>query len=100
MRTRHFKTPDVHVHELAGVDQTLRAGRDDRLRAIFSNTGQPLRLAGAGGCDSEQVGLRNAPEEKMISSPVQGPDGSEGQLILKSEPFRFPDRLEILGKGQ
>ena len=86
--------------EHACVNQTLRAVRDCRFRAIFSDTRQPLRLAEAGGRDSEQVWAEEWSRRENNLSPLYGPDGSEGQLIVKSEPFRFPDRLEIFGKGQ
>ncbi len=90
MRTRDFKAPDVHVDELAGVNQTLRAARDCRFRAIFSNTGQPLRLAGAGGRDPEQVGLRYGPEEKIISRPSKVQTGLKVNRFSKVSRFGSP----------
>ena len=88
--TRDFKTPDVHVDEFAGVDQTLRVARDCRFKAIFSDTSQPLRLAGAGGRDPEQAGPRNCPEEKMISCPAKVQTGLKVNRFSKVSRFGSP----------
>ncbi len=90
MRTRDFKTPDVHVDELACVDQTLRAARDGRLRAIFSDSGQPLRLARAGGCDPEQAWAEVGPEEKIISRPSKVQTGLKVNRFSKVSRFGSP----------
>src|SRR5262245_7261273 len=49
MRATDLKTPDVQVDEVAGVDQTLGVARDCQLRAVLSDTRQPLWLAGTSG---------------------------------------------------
>src|SRR5262249_11416962 len=99
MRSREFKAPDVRVTDLSRVDQTLRARRDCRFRTIFSDICQPLRLARAGGRDSEQVSVEFSRRKNNLS-PLGGPNWFKGHLTVRSDPLGFPDRLEIFGKSQ
>src|SRR5437870_2570494 len=75
--------------------------RNRRIRAIFSVPCQPLWPASAGGGHSPQVASavgRTGGKDNL--PPIQCPDGTKGLSMVGREPFRFPYRLEVLGKGK